>query len=102
MARIRVPSPQTRAVLAELLRTADDWHYGFSLSKQTGQPSGTLYPILARLSDAGMLDTRWEPSPHPGRPPRHLYRLTDTGRRYAHDATVLRAPRTHPELGWQP
>jgi PadR family transcriptional regulator PadR len=59
------------------------WLHGYELSDQTGLKSGTLYPILMRLSDRGMLDSKWEPSPHQGRPPRKLYRLTAQGVSYA-------------------
>ena len=39
---------------------------------------GTLYPILTRQKNAGLLTYRWEESP-PG-PPRKYYSLTDKGR----------------------
>lgn len=38
---------------------------------------GTLYPILTRLKNAGLLSYRWEESPQG--PPRKYYILTDTG-----------------------
>jgi DNA-binding PadR family transcriptional regulator len=46
--------------------------------------SGTLYPILMRLSDRGLLESKWQPSPE-GRPLRHLYRLTAEGARFARE-----------------
>ena len=60
--------------------------------------SGTLYPILGRLTDRGMLETCWEDDPPEGRPRRHLYRLTAQG---AERAAALRhepasAPVTRP------
>jgi len=39
-----------------------------------------------RLADRGLLETSWETERAPGRPPRHLYRLTGTGRSYAASA----------------
>ena len=78
-----VPSPQTRRLLAALLSQRAPWQHGYDLSEQTGLPSGTLYPILMRLSDRGVLESKWEPSPHQGRPPRKLYRLTSEGAAYA-------------------
>jgi DNA-binding PadR family transcriptional regulator len=69
-------------LLAALLSQRAQWQHGYDLSEQTGLPSGTLYPILMRLSDRGMVDAKWEPSPHPGRPPRKLYRLTTKGTAY--------------------
>ena len=48
--------------------------------------SGTLYPLLARLTEDGWLEARWEASELPGKPPRQLYRLTTTGRVQARQA----------------
>ncbi|WP_418990631.1 PadR family transcriptional regulator [Alistipes sp.] len=41
---------------------------------------GTLYPILTRQKNAGLLTYRWEESPQG--PPRKYYSLTHTGREY--------------------
>lgn len=59
------------------------WQYGYELSKQTGLKSGTLYPLLMRLSDQGFLESRWQEPEHPGKPPRHAYRLTGEGLTFA-------------------
>jgi PadR family transcriptional regulator PadR len=72
-------SPQTRQVLAALLQRPDRWRHGYDISQQTGLASGTLYPILGRLADRGLLATCWEEDPPEGRPRRHLYRLTADG-----------------------
>jgi PadR family transcriptional regulator PadR len=80
-------SSQTRAILLAFLERASQWRYGYDLSRETDLKAGTLYPILMRLSDAGWLEARWEePSSH-GRPPRHMYRLTQDGRAGARAAT---------------
>jgi DNA-binding PadR family transcriptional regulator len=42
-----------------------------------------MYPILIRLADRGLLEAIWEAGGPPGRPARHLYRLTAAGRDYA-------------------
>ncbi|QRN55731.1 PadR family transcriptional regulator [Dyella caseinilytica] len=81
--QFRAPSTQTRKLLVALLSQRAQWQHGYDLSEQTGLPSGTLYPILMRLSDRGMVESKWEPSPHQGRPPRKLYRLTAEGAVYA-------------------
>lgn len=75
----------TRTLLA-FLDTPRSWRYGYDLMKVADLSSGTLYPILARLSDDGWLESRWEESEHPGKPPRQLYRLTTSGRTQARDA----------------
>jgi PadR family transcriptional regulator PadR len=38
---------------------------------------GTVYPLLTRLKNAGLLSYRWEEST--GGPPRKYYELTETG-----------------------
>jgi len=85
MERMRRPSPQTIAVLQALLAEPDAWRYGYELGQQVGLKAGSLYPILMRLADRGLLEASWEaPAAEPaGRPPRHLYRLTGDGRELA-------------------
>lgn len=68
-----------RALAAEPAR----WRYGYDLCTQLGLQAGSMYPILMRLTDRGLLETKWESEHVPGRPARHLYRLTGTGRTYA-------------------
>jgi PadR family transcriptional regulator PadR len=41
---------------------------------------GTLYPLLTRQKNAGLLSYRWEESTQG--PPRKYYSLTDTGKTY--------------------
>jgi DNA-binding PadR family transcriptional regulator len=65
------------------LDAPSEWQHGYELSKRTGLPSGTLYPILIRLADRGLLDSRWQPAQQSGRPPCHAYRLTADGLRAA-------------------
>ena len=72
-------SPQTLSVLAALCGQPSAWQHGYALARQTGLKSGTLYPILIRLADRGLVEACWEEEPVPGRPRRHLYRLTPGG-----------------------
>src|SRR2546427_1786137 len=81
---IRV-SPQTLSVLEALLEEPAAWRYGYDLSRETGLKSGTLYPLLMRLRDAGWLQTRWAAPEVSGRPPRHMYRLTSQGKAWSRD-----------------
>ncbi|HLX76081.1 MAG TPA: helix-turn-helix transcriptional regulator [Terriglobales bacterium] len=78
-------SRQTLAVLSALLGRPQEWHCGYDLLRKTGLKSGTLYPIFKRLQRGGWLQHRWEKSAAPGRPPRHLYRLTRQGKTAARD-----------------
>jgi len=79
MTQARKFSDQTLALLAALIDQPRKWRHGYDLSKDTGLKSGTLYPIMMRLGDRGFLESKWEDSAKPGRPPRHVYRLTATG-----------------------
>jgi PadR family transcriptional regulator PadR len=72
-------SAQTLSVLAALCAQPSHWQHGYALARQTGLKSGTLYPILIRLADRGLVEACWQDEPAPGRPRRHLYRLTAGG-----------------------
>jgi len=83
MERKRRSSPHSASLLAVLVKSPRGWRYGYELSQETKLESGTFYPILMRLSDRGVLESKWESSPKEGRPPRHMYRLTPQGVTYA-------------------
>jgi DNA-binding PadR family transcriptional regulator len=83
MTRPRRPSAQTTAVVLALAQAPNDWHYGYQLCQRLDLKAGSVYPILMRLADRGLLETAWETDPPAGRPPRHLYRLTGPGRSLA-------------------
>ena len=72
-------SPQALSVLAALCEEPSRWQHGYALATKTGLKSGTLYPILIRLADRGLAEACWQEEPQPGRPRRHLYRLTAGG-----------------------
>ena len=66
-------------MLAALSQQPSEWQHGYVLAKLTGLKSGTLYPILFRLADRGLVEACWQDEPEPGQPRRHLYRLTAAG-----------------------
>jgi len=86
-------SAQTLSVLAALCDQPSRWQHGYALAKQTGLKSGTLYPILIRLADRGLVEACWQDEPAPGRPRRHLYRLTAAGLASATGALASAAER---------
>jgi len=90
MQRNRPPSAQTINVLRTLAADPARWRYGYDLATEVHLKSGSLYPILVRLADRGLLETSWEPG-QGSRPPRHLYRLSTAGREYV---AALPAPRS--------
>jgi DNA-binding PadR family transcriptional regulator len=80
---------QTQLVLRVMLDEPTTAKYGFELAASSGLKTGTLYPILIRLEEAGWLTSSWEdidPSAA-ARPARRYYTLTAGGRRDA--AAVL-------------
>ena len=93
VSRSRRPSPQVIRVLQALAADPPQWRYGYDLATEVHLKSGSLYPILIRLADRGVLETSWEPGP-PGRPPRHLYRLSPTGREYVATLDAARPERS--------
>ena len=79
MPRKPTSSRQTRTLLAAVLERSGTWRYGYDLAKETGRRSGTLYPLLGRWSEQGLLESRWQEAERPGLPPRHAYRRTASG-----------------------
>ena len=80
-------SAETRTLLTALLQQPRSWHYGYELSKRTGLKSGTLYPLLIRLDDQGLLESKWMEPDTPGKPPRHAYKLRPSGVAFAREIT---------------
>lgn len=73
----------TLKVAAALLAKPDEWHWGYSLHCDTGVHTGTLYPMLGRMIQGGLLHHKWQhpDDMSPGQiQPRHYYALTDKGR----------------------
>ncbi|HET6976595.1 MAG TPA: PadR family transcriptional regulator [Pyrinomonadaceae bacterium] len=59
------------------------YRYGFDIMAVTGLASGTVYPALRRLEDAGFVGSKWESSriaQAEQRPPRKYYEVTKAGR----------------------
>ena len=70
----------TVAVILQAL--GGGYRYGFDIMDVTGLPSGTIYPALRRLEEAGLVESTWEPqklAQREQRPPRKYYELTAEG-----------------------
>jgi len=86
---------QTLAVLKVLLDEPLKERYGLEISRQAGLPTGSIYPILARLEQAGWITSEWEDIDEAvqGRRRRRYYRLTTAGaqrgRAASHDVQRL-------------
>jgi DNA-binding PadR family transcriptional regulator len=79
MPHLPATSRATQLILAAFASRPDEWRYGYDLSREVSVKSGTLYPMLIRLTDQGLLTAQWHDAERPGRPPRHAYRLTPKG-----------------------
>jgi PadR family transcriptional regulator, regulatory protein PadR len=84
MLAVKLTGPLER-VLRVLTADPSAPHYGYDLMKAAKLPSGTLYPMLARLQQDGLVESEWEAPREDagGRPPRKYYRLTAEGLRVA-------------------
>jgi DNA-binding PadR family transcriptional regulator len=94
-------------VLEALLEARDYELYGWAITKATRRASPTVYKILERLTDRGMVTARWEDlPPHVNRPRRRFYRLTGHGVTAASALLRERRPqrrpatRPRPATGW--
>lgn len=86
---VRITMP-LRLVLDVVLSQPLEARYGLDLAKATGLKSGSLYPILVRLEDAGWLTSFWEDTTpeEAGRPRRRYYKLSPLGQ--ARATAILR------------
>ena len=89
MTRSRTLSPAARRVLAALVRAGASGRHGYDLCREAGIKSGTLYPLLIRLEAQGYLAADWQVPEAPGRPPRHVYKLTAAGFRLADEYPLV-------------
>lgn len=101
-------TPKMARVIKVFLEEPEQPRYGFELMRLLGQPSGTLYPILAKFERAGWIagskediDPRAE-----GRPARHTYRhtyrLTGAGACAAHHQLAVLSERYRPPTAIRP
>jgi PadR family transcriptional regulator, regulatory protein PadR len=70
-------------VLRTFLADTAAARYGYDLMKAARLPSGTLYPLLARLEQQRLVASEWETPGQEGQRPRKYYRLTGEGIRVA-------------------
>ncbi len=93
-------------VLAAFFADVTAERYGLDLMRETGLASGSLYPILIRLTEAGWVEPHWEQvdPAEAGRPPRKYYRLTPEGAARSAEAVRSlrgkRSPATEASLAW--
>jgi DNA-binding PadR family transcriptional regulator len=77
---MRAMSMTTLSVLTAI---RDGVEYGFDILDTTGLESGTVYPILSRLENEGLVRSSWEDAAAAhasGRPARRYYTITPAGK----------------------
>ena len=79
---MRMTGPLER-VLGAFLADPAAPRYGYDLMKAARLPSGTLYPLLARLEHHKLVASAWETPQQEGQRPRKYYQLTGEGIRIA-------------------
>jgi DNA-binding PadR family transcriptional regulator len=95
MGRNRRPSKQMLILLEALSARSQHWRHGYDLMKETGLLSGTLYPLLMRMTDQGLVEAEWREPEQLGRPARHVYRLSAAGVALARAAALPNISPTH-------
>jgi PadR family transcriptional regulator, regulatory protein PadR len=64
----------------EALMGPDEELYGLKIAQNAGRKAGSVYPILARLEEAGWVESSWESEERGERGPRRrFYRLSPDG-----------------------
>jgi PadR family transcriptional regulator len=81
-------------VLDVLIAAGDDPPWGYRICEDAGLGSGTVYPILERLEEAGWIEGTWETGQPANRPRRRFYSLTGAGRAEYSAALTRRQNRT--------
>jgi PadR family transcriptional regulator PadR len=95
--QVRVSRPMLM-VLKMMIEKPQTPYSGADIARQIGLGSGTLYPLLQRLENAGWMKSEWEEvdPAEAGRPRRRLYKLTGHGQTRAVQA--LAEVQTAPEV----
>jgi PadR family transcriptional regulator, regulatory protein PadR len=78
--RVRISRPMLK-VLKVMIEKPQIAHSGAEIARAADIGSGTLYPLLQRLENAGWMKSEWEnvDPAQVGRPRRRLYKLTGQG-----------------------
>ena len=74
---MRISATGLKVLKAFMYKTGSSLH-GYELMQQAEVASGTLYPLLMRFEEAGLLSSRWEQAEPDasGRPHQQLYQLS--------------------------
>lgn len=94
---------QTLKVMGVLMSERQSEFSGADIARSTHLASGTLYPILLRLEQAGWVESRWEAGKprELGRPRRRFYKITGIGASKARSAFREMKAFTLGALAWR-
>jgi DNA-binding PadR family transcriptional regulator len=108
----RITNPLLDVLEVLLNAAAENDHplHGWAIMRAVSRSGPTVYGVLDRLEDAGLITGEWEKAnPQHGKPPRRLYRLTGEGITSARELLAERRPLRPPgvrhggaveALGW--
>jgi len=92
----------TLDVLEALLNAGGSELHGWVIIKETGRAGPTVYRVLERLREAGLVECRWEDLVvEANRPRRRFYRLTPNGVERAR-ALLWERRRWQATVTWRP
>lgn len=90
--RITQPLLDVLEVLVDGAVGGEELH-GWAIMKRVGRSGPTVYGVIDRLEDAGLIMGRWEDeNPHPNKPRRRLYQLNAQGLAFARTVLAKRRP----------
>lgn len=92
--RFSVQALKVLKVFLEAFQQHNRELYGIEIIRLAGLSSGTVYPLLLRFEEEGLLTSRWEIERPQDlqRPRRRLYQITGDGARVAREALSALIP----------
>jgi PadR family transcriptional regulator, regulatory protein PadR len=91
------PTRTSKSVVAVLRDHHGEDLWGLRVCHLTKLPSGTVYPILAKLEELGWVEAHWDDSETTG-PRRRLYEISDAGRQHTAELLGSNPPAWIPSL----
>ncbi|MFJ2621281.1 PadR family transcriptional regulator [Glutamicibacter sp. NPDC087344] len=92
MERLTRHTPATAAVIGVLMESPDAI-WGLQVVKATGLKTGTVYPILERLEDAGWITSEWDTDLTRKGPRRRYFKLDAAAVPYAQEYISSQQPK---------
>ncbi|MGP4968800.1 PadR family transcriptional regulator [Glutamicibacter ardleyensis] len=74
--------------------------WGLQIVKATGLKTGTVYPILERLEDAGWITSEWDTDLSRKGPRRRYFKLEAVAVPYAHEYISTQRPKPSLDAGF--